>query len=316
MPCAGATPARWRRWRRTPSVAAGDRHDRAVLDALAPERRGLRAHADRRLAVRNCGRGLAFRRNDSIAGRSTAKSFRPRCARKTPAEGDDSAATGGERSVESTRSKEDDSAARSERRVDPEVGDDSAATGGSAAWSRLHKEGTTTRSGSKGPAGEPTGPRSRAEWGSDLTMRAHLTERGERGARRPLPRGSGRASGSNKNGAMRMTFLGHVGFSVKPRGGRCCAIRGSRRRTSARGSRSRATTDSTRRGSRHLTTSISPISTATTSTRNGLLATSTTRPGALARLRRSLLERELRAIGFEHFVRTRHGEPVDLDGPP
>jgi len=26
------------------------------------------------------------------------------------------------------------------------------------------------------------------------------------------------------------------------------------------------------------------------------------------------LERELRAIGFEHFVRTRHGEPVDLDG--
>jgi UDP-MurNAc hydroxylase len=26
------------------------------------------------------------------------------------------------------------------------------------------------------------------------------------------------------------------------------------------------------------------------------------------------LERELRAIGFEHFVATRHGEPVDLDG--
>jgi hypothetical protein len=26
------------------------------------------------------------------------------------------------------------------------------------------------------------------------------------------------------------------------------------------------------------------------------------------------LERELRSIGFEHFVRTRHGEPVDLDG--
>ena len=26
------------------------------------------------------------------------------------------------------------------------------------------------------------------------------------------------------------------------------------------------------------------------------------------------LERELRAIGFEDFVRTRHGEPVDLDG--
>src|SRR5947209_3029036 len=28
----------------------------------------------------------------------------------------------------------------------------------------------------------------------------------------------------------------------------------------------------------------------------------------------SFLERELRAIGFEYFVRTRHGEPVDLDG--
>ena len=28
----------------------------------------------------------------------------------------------------------------------------------------------------------------------------------------------------------------------------------------------------------------------------------------------ALLERELRAIGFEHFVRTRHGEPVELDG--
>src|SRR5205085_7781069 len=27
-----------------------------------------------------------------------------------------------------------------------------------------------------------------------------------------------------------------------------------------------------------------------------------------------LLERELRALGFEHFVRTRHGETVDLDG--
>ena len=102
--------------------------------------------------------------------------------------------------------------------------------------------------------------------------------------------------------------------SSRPDTVRCCAIRGSRPRTSARGSRSRATTGSTRRPRRPDYLYISHLHRDHFDPEWLARHVSKQARVLLPEFGIDLLARELAALGFHDFVRTRHGEPIDLDG--
>ena len=129
------------------------------------------------------------------------------------------------------------------------------------------------------------------------TLRANRVSRAARAAR-------------ENDAAMRFTFLGHAGWLVRdPARLGAVRSRGSRRRTSARGSRSRATTGSTRRCSATLDylyvshlhrDHFDPEWLARNVSKQARVL--------LPEFGIDLLARELGALGFHDLVRTTHGE--------